>query len=311
MTIASEITRIRAAKAALMTAINSKGGTLTASQLLGDYAPAVDAIQTGGGETSFYQCASLDTAAGTWTGYKWEWDDTEGKYILSSSLTSDPLTIEGFKPIVGETYSGNTRESADMWEGSSLVFYAPLASASETAETGQTITEYNSPTFTNYDGKDCIYLNSSPYLLTTVDGTFDAQAPRTYSVEVYRGSEVHMKNLFSHGDENFCLRCYSYNNGFVLWLNGSEFQIDEQLPQAWTRLTIVNTGTQWNIYWGIELKKTGSLTATGTVSEEKLAIGAHFDGSSAFSGYMRNFAVFDKALSADEIAEIETEFPTA
>ena len=48
MSIQSQIERISAAKAALKTAINSRGGTLT-DELLGDYASAVTALPSGGG----------------------------------------------------------------------------------------------------------------------------------------------------------------------------------------------------------------------------------------------------------------------
>ena len=48
MSIASEITRIQNVKAALKTAINAKGGTLT-TETIDDYAAAVSALPSGSG----------------------------------------------------------------------------------------------------------------------------------------------------------------------------------------------------------------------------------------------------------------------
>lgn len=101
MTIASEITRISNAKSALKTAINNKGGTLT-SETLSSYAAAVDALATGGGSADIYKCASVDTSAKTWTGYKAVL--TSGIYSFSSSVTTGlQFTVE--LPVVGNIYT--------------------------------------------------------------------------------------------------------------------------------------------------------------------------------------------------------------
>lgn len=49
MSVASEITRLSSAKAAIRTAIQAKGVTVPSSATLDDYADYVDDIQTGGG----------------------------------------------------------------------------------------------------------------------------------------------------------------------------------------------------------------------------------------------------------------------
>lgn len=58
MSIATEIERIKSAKAAIKDAINAKGGTLT-DELLGAYADAVAALPSGGGSMEFYKCAAV------------------------------------------------------------------------------------------------------------------------------------------------------------------------------------------------------------------------------------------------------------
>lgn len=58
-----------------------------------------------GGTGAFYQCASVDTAAGTWTGYKWEWDNVDGYYL---GELKEGMTYIGFVPEVMSTYSEDT-----------------------------------------------------------------------------------------------------------------------------------------------------------------------------------------------------------
>lgn len=58
MSIATEIERIKSAKAAIKDAINAKGGTLT-DELLGAYADAVASLPSGGGGMDFYKCAAV------------------------------------------------------------------------------------------------------------------------------------------------------------------------------------------------------------------------------------------------------------
>ena len=58
MGIATEIERIKSAKAAIKDAINAKGGTLT-DELLDQYASAIAALPSGGGGMEFYKCAAV------------------------------------------------------------------------------------------------------------------------------------------------------------------------------------------------------------------------------------------------------------
>lgn len=125
--------------------------------------------------TEFYQCASADTAAGTWTGYKWEYDEVAGIYTLSSYLTTDELTITGFVPLVGSSYSANTLVAANkLYEGrlpipvGGLVFYASLAEDTLSADTGETMTEIGDVTHTVIANVPCAKMsgNSGAYRIT-------------------------------------------------------------------------------------------------------------------------------------------------
>ena len=60
MSIASEISRLQAAKAALKTSIEGKGVTVPSETTLSGYSALVDAIQTGGGGGGGTDLAAVD-----------------------------------------------------------------------------------------------------------------------------------------------------------------------------------------------------------------------------------------------------------
>lgn len=263
----------------------------------------------GGG--SFYKCASVDSTAKTWTGYE-AIQAEDGTWSFADTVTSGLEYGIGYIPVLGNIYNSNATATIDKLFGFSIidyaVFYAPLTASTTTAETGQTIEEYNSPEFITHAEKKCVHFNQSAYLLSETTGVLTNQSPRTYSVEVYRGGSVHMKYVFSHGGESdFCFRCYTTNNGLAIWSSEGWDGMGSQLPQSWTRLTIVYTGTQWLVYFGSELKLTIDHTVTQAASSEVLSIGSHFDGGGAYDGYMRNFVIFDKALTVEEIQQLSEE----
>lgn len=143
-----------------------------------------------GGSCDFYKCASVDTAAGTWTGYKWNLND-EGVYELETELTTDELTVMGFEPVVGNIYSADTLIMAgklytgpDPMPTDALLFHASLASDSGVADFGgQTLTEvFNTDAASSegivygvVDNIPCAYFNGNSYI-TFPDTGFPADS---------------------------------------------------------------------------------------------------------------------------------------
>lgn len=308
MSIATQLQRIKQAKEALKQAINAKGGTLT-DEKLGAYAEAVSGLSTGG--ESFYKCASVEET--TWSGYE-AIQAEDGTWDFESAVTSDLEFGLGYTPEVGKVYNADATIEVGKYSKVSILskasFYASLTENMDKAQSGQVLTSYNSPEFIEYEGKKCCAFYESQYFTANTEGVLTNQSTRTYSVEVYRGYNVHMKYILSHGSDNgYCFRCYSTNNGISIFGGGLDNNVYEQLPETWTRLTIVYTGTQWKVYFGTVLKMTVDLTVTEEPTEtELLSIGAHLDGAGAYDGHMRNFTVFPFALTESEIAELQTAF---
>ncbi len=157
MSIATEITRITGAKAALKTAINGKGGTVTDAMLLDAYAAQIDALSSSGGSAEYYRCASVDTTAKTWTGYKAVL--TDGVYAFDTTVTTG-LTYTSVTPVVGSIYSADALAIISYLQQAmpidGLVFHAPLSSHQTTAATGQALTYNRSCTYETSYGVPCV-----------------------------------------------------------------------------------------------------------------------------------------------------------
>ena len=80
------LTSMDGARDALVTAINAKGGSLADNATLYQCADAVGSL-SGGTSAEYYKCASVDTSAKTWSGYKAVFDSTAGTWSFSDTVT--------------------------------------------------------------------------------------------------------------------------------------------------------------------------------------------------------------------------------
>lgn len=286
------------------------GSTFIPIGVGGAFDPAGIKVKEVGYDT-FYKCNAV--AETTWNGYALILGE-DGFYTVSETLTEGLTFGTGYTPEVGKVYNADATIEVGKYSKVSILskasFYALLTENMDKAQTGQVLTSYNSPEFIEYEGKKCCAFYEAQYFTANTEGVLTNQSPRTYSVEVYRGWNVHMRYFMSHGSNNgYCFRCYSTNNGVSIFGGGLDNNVYEQLPETWTRLTIVYTGTQWKVYFGTTLKMTVDLTVTEEPTEtELLSIGAYLDGAGAYDGHMRNFTVFPFALTESEIAELQTAF---
>lgn len=127
------------ARDALVTAINAKGGSLADNATLYQCAETVGSL-SGGTSAEYYKCASVDTSAKTWSGYK-AVQQENGGYTFEETVTTG-LTYTSVTPVVGGIYSadalvnvaflyddmrnictayykldGNYRDSVNMYDG--------------------------------------------------------------------------------------------------------------------------------------------------------------------------------------------------
>lgn len=118
------------------------GETLVAKHPDGTFSE-IGSGSSGGTSAVYYKCASVDTEAKTWSGYKAVFDSTAGTWSFESDVT-EGLAYTSVTPIVGGIYSadalvivsllytgtptltsptGMTSESSDEWEISASSYY--------------------------------------------------------------------------------------------------------------------------------------------------------------------------------------------
>ena len=120
---------------------------------LGQNLPLVEGY---GGSAEYYRCASVDTSAKTWTGYRAVLN--EGVYTFEDTVTTG-LSYTSVTPQVGSIYSADALVYvSSLYTGiptDGLVFYAPLAEDTATAETGQTLNYTGNFQFNIVSGIPC------------------------------------------------------------------------------------------------------------------------------------------------------------
>lgn len=100
------LTSMDGARDALVTAINAKGGSLADNATLYQCADAVGSL-SGGISAEYYKCASVDTSAKTWSGYKAVFDSSTGTWSFESDVT-EGLEYKGLTPVVNKIYTPDT-----------------------------------------------------------------------------------------------------------------------------------------------------------------------------------------------------------
>ena len=79
------------------------------------------AESSGGGSADFYKCASVDTEAKTWSGYKAVFDSTAGTWSFESDVT-EGLAYTSVTPVVGGIYSADALVKVEYLYTSALFF---------------------------------------------------------------------------------------------------------------------------------------------------------------------------------------------
>lgn len=181
-----------------------------------------------GGSTEYYKCASVDTSAKTWTGYKAVFAD--GAYSFESAVT-EGLTYTSVTPVVDSIYSADALVAVkNLYSGALMpdvvpVIYASLETALE-PEIGTKL-EGTSALFNTVDGVPCAELNNI-WLRYLPDGWTTSnynQGLLTVSMMLYLPAELANLQPVVRGTASvwgLTIR----NNQIGLTLNGNTFAIE-------------------------------------------------------------------------------------
>ena len=275
-----------------------------------------------GGEV-FYQCESVNTAAGTWTGKKWELSE-DGVYALSET-TTEGLTILGLPPVVGRNYSADTKIKADrFWKGinipeDGLKLYIPLDEYPFSADTGQTLAFSGNLTKETIDGVPCAYFDGNSWI-EVPGGSINDSEPEEFTESLWlrridTASDYYRMAMTSEG---------SFSDGLVIRqisnLFDAEIQTDHSYfygvvsqdiydPTIWHHVCYRSTAD------GASIFVDGVLSASSGVIPQPNWEGKRFYGKRIaehlrqnWIGYMAGIRSYNRALSDDEILSLAREF---
>lgn len=283
------------------------------------------------GEGVYYQCTSVDSDT-TWSGKKWEMID--GIYVLAETVTSNLPYGTGFTPTVGTSYNADATVRVDkMFEGGSalpedgLVFYAPLAEASTTAETGQALITQGTVTYSEVNGIPCAYINGTAgSCIYSTDSTNIPVGSSASTMSVW----VNFKTKSSTNDFAF-----TYGRGYdnalrgigciKNWETGIDYIAAATYGSAGDTFSTVQftTGVWYHICASFSGNK-NSLYIDGILAAEKdyselatdflaITLGGYFSdidsGLSEYSDcYLAGARVYNRVLTAEEVAQLASEF---
>jgi hypothetical protein len=261
----------------------------------------------GGGGTSFYKCASVDTSAKTWTGYKAVLAD--GVYSFEEIIT-EGLIFSSITPEVGKVYTADAlAEIKNLYDGSdpTMVFYAPLSKATATAETGQTLTENGTIQYS--DGWVTIDPNS--YIEVSDKCNFGTQWSFSTNFK-FSGGGVAWLFSSNVGNPDTNMRLVLLDSGAVetTVIGGSDGRMASNKTYADGKPhCIVWTGDSGTTKLYVDGEQVGSASYYGTQSIG-VVIGGIYRGSA--SAQQRGVRFYNRVLSDAEITELANEFsPTA
>lgn len=270
----------------------------------------VTGTASGGGATDYYKCASVTSAGSTWTGNRAILSD--GVYTFEDSITVG-LRYSSVTPRIGAVYANGALVQAILYQGmpmAGLLFYAPLATDA-TTETGQTLTEHGTLTYTTEDGIPCAAFTGTQYLTFNAAGLPTGNSDRTVSLWVKKT-----------GADTWIFARYGSTTGHSVELfeyQGTIRSGDGQTDMPATSLSaygvwrhvalVVDNGVSM-LYVDGAVESTDS-SFTWDTAEIIGSIGAYDDGQYNNSGFIAAVRVYNRALTATEIGQLAAEFSPA
>ena len=303
-------------------------------------------IETGGGMTARLVSGEVAASAGEWLVFTAAGSVTlpAGANLSEVKITAETAGVSVL-PASGEAVAGDNglsldmpgytvllqfRETARNWvpveitaarpsvlasseekpaiPDDGLVFYVPLESAE--AATGQPIGN-NGVTFTPDAvlGRDVAVFDGSANLSFTPTGMPSGTAPHTKSLWIkFNGDtgQVYVLAWGSNGSDS-ASTITARNNKWAWCFAGDWEETDVDVPAGqWLNVTTTHSAGVNKLYVNGTLRNTHSrnLNVSGTSG----TIGSFLSGSEKITGAMAALRVYDRVLTADEIAALAAEF---
>ena len=255
-----------------------------------------------GGSAEYYRCASVDTSAKTWTGYRAVLN--EGVYTFEDTVTTG-LSYTSVIPQVGSIYSSDALASVEaLWDGiptDGLVLYAPLNMSSICTKTGQTITE----TDISYawdeilKGNAAVFNGSSARINLSTENIPSSGSPRTVSFWCCpsANSGAHIFNIGGQADRFL----FFMENTGIFYLKAGSNEISSGVSAEigkWYHICIKVDDSNSSLY--INSSLAGS-TGKPDNSNSNFYLGCGYNQESFFSGKMASLRIYNTALDSEKV----------
>lgn len=255
-----------------------------------------------GGSAEYYRCASVDTSAKTWTGYRAVLN--EGVYTFEDTVTTG-LSYTSITPQVGSIYSSDALASVEaLWDGiptDGLVLYAPLNMSSICTKTGQTITE----TDISYawdeilKGNAAVFNGSSARINLSTENIPSSGSLRTVSFWCCpsANSGAHIFNIGGQADRFL----FFMENTGIFYLKAGSNEISSGVSAEigkWYHICIKVDDSNSSLY--INSSLAGS-TGKPDNSNSNFYLGCGFNQESFFSGKMASLRIYNTALDSEKV----------
>lgn len=261
---------------------------------------------TGSLEFGYYKCAFVDTEGNTWKGY--EAILSNGVYYFSKVL-SDLSYGEGFTPSVNGIYDKKALvQVKSLYQGidQTLVFRAPLQSASTAAETGQSMSVSGSVEYRDVDSRQCAYFDGNSKLVITNVSALPFGSAQHTICGWFRYSEFNpYSGLLGYGYE-YAIRAISRDGecDVVYYENtGGAFSYHLETDR-WYHIATTWDGVTLRLYIDGVITSTNSEAPSFYRSEgNPLWIGG-VPRTGTAHGYVSDVRIYTRALSEEEIAAV-------
>lgn len=259
------------------------------------------------GASVFYKCASVDSTTKTWTGYEAIVNGDTGVWSFSEEATSG-LPYNKIIPQVGKVYDEECTFRVSSYDtgllipSDGLLFYAPLSTDYKDIVNGYDASEKNG-TFAKYNGKQMLYADGSNDVLAKWNGQDNTSflpvdnAPCSiFSVRLVKNTGYcYIFGFGSLKNNLFCEQRGGYNLMSLTPSENTYYRDETQLLRS-VCVTRDSAGAI-SVYFDGALKATS--TDTASYGNTDIFVGVR--SNSNFNGYISDFAIYNRALTTDEV----------
>lgn len=263
----------------------------------------------GSGKFNFYKCASVDANSHTWLGYKAIFMD--GIYSFESTLSSLSYG-DSFTPAVGGIYNDNCLvQVKSLYTGVDLtmVFYASLAGASNTAETGQAMSVSGSVEYMDLEGRACAYFDGDSKLVISDVSALPFGSTQHTICGWFRYSEfAQFRGLLGYGYEYAIRATSDYGGCDVVYYSNTGGAFSYSLEaERWYHIATTWDGSKIVLYInGIKEAENSNEPNFYRSESNPLWIGG-VPRTGTAHGYVSDVRIYTRALSDEEIAALAAE----